>query len=392
MLQKNRIVASIMALIVIVAMSLTLGYAFGAGALHTATIPNGVVLAQASTTPAAPLTDLGQLYAQANPSVVTIDVTMGASGNQRVQNFGAQGEGSGFVYDTQGHIITNNHVVEGATSIEVTFSNDVSRPAQVVGTDPGSDLAVIKVDMTGLNITPLTLGDSDAVTVGQAVAAIGSPFGLPGSLSTGIVSATGRLMPVDGRTGTAAGRYSIPDVIQTDAAINPGNSGGPLLNMQGQVIGVNSAIESAVSSNAGVGFAIPANIVKKVAPALISKGSYDHPWLGISALSLNTDVNQALGLTQDQRGVLVAQVAAGSPAEKAGLKAGQGTATVQGNNIPTGGDVIVSIDGHQVSNFDSLIGYLERNTAVGQTVQLGVLRGGQTVQVSVTLAARPSNG
>ena len=382
MLRTRSIVASVMALVVVVALSLMAGYTLSTGRQTT-----GTVLAQAAPV-AQQSIDLTQLYQQANPAVVTVEVTVG--GSQRVGNPTAQGEGSGFLYDTQGHIITNNHVVAQATSIMVTFSNDVSRSAEVVGTDPSSDLAVLKVDMAGLDITPLTLGDSDTLAVGQAVAAIGTPFGMPGSLSSGIISATGRLMPVSGRT-TAAGRYSIPDVIQTDAAINPGNSGGPLLNMQGQVIGVNTAIESAVSSNAGVGFAIPANIVKKVVPVLVDKGSYDHPWLGISALSLNPDLNKALGLAQDQRGVLVAQVSAGSPAEKAGLRTGQGTTTVQGNTIPTGGDVIVSINGTQVPKFDDLIGYLERSTTVGQTVQLSVLRDGKTVQVDVTLAARPSS-
>jgi len=382
MLRTRSIVASIMALIVIVALSLMAGYT-----LSTSRQTSGTVLAQAA--PAAQQSsDLTQLYQQANPAVVTVEVTVG--GSQRVGYPTAQGEGSGFVYDTQGHIITNNHVVAQATSITVTFSNDVSRSAEVVGTDPSSDLAVLQVDMAGLNITPLTLGDSDALVVGQAVAAIGTPFGLPGSFSTGIISATGRLMPASGRT-SAAGRYSIPGVIQTDAAINPGNSGGPLLDMQGQVVGVNAAIESAVSSNAGVGFAIPSNIVKKIVPVLIDKGSYNHPWLGISALSLNPDLNKALGLGQDQRGVLVAQVSAGSPAEKAGLRTGQGTTTVQGNTIPTGGDVILSINGTQVLKFDDLIGYLEGSTAVGQTVQLSVLRDGKTVQVDVTLAERPSS-
>jgi serine protease Do len=384
---KFRIIASIVALVLVVALSLTAGYALASGQRAVAA-PQAAEDGGAFTQVVSPAvlvapsdqqgTNLELLYEQANPAVVNITVT--ARGSQLGQSPALQGEGSGFLYDAQGHIITNNHVVAEADEVQVIFYNDVSRAAQVVGTDPDSDLAVIKVDMAGLNIAPLALADSDAVKVGQSVVAIGNPFGLQGSMTSGIVSALGRLMPT-GEGATTAPRYSIPDVIQTDAAINPGNSGGPLLNMQGQVIGVNAAIESATRSNAGVGFAIPANIVKKVVPALIEKGSYDQAWLGISALSLSADLNKAL----------VAEVTAGSPAQKAGLRAGQATTNVQGTPIPKGGDIIVAIDGTQVSKFDDLIRYLARHTEVGQKVQLSVLRDGKTVAVDVTLAARPSS-
>jgi serine protease Do len=394
---KFRIIASIVALVLVVALSLTAGYALASGQRAVAA-PQAAEDGGAFTQVVSPVvlvapsdqqgTNLELLYEQANPAVVNITVT--ARGSQLGQSPALQGEGSGFLYDAQGHIITNNHVVAEADEVQVIFYNDVSRAAQVVGTDPDSDLAVIKVDMAGLNIAPLALADSDAVKVGQSVVAIGNPFGLQGSMTSGIVSALGRLMPT-GEGATTAPRYSIPDVIQTDAAINPGNSGGPLLNMQGQVIGVNAAIESATRSNAGVGFAIPANIVKKVVPALIEKGSYDQAWLGISALSLSADLNKALGLAEDQRGVLVAEVTTGSPAQKAGLRAGQATTNVQGTPIPKGGDIIVAIDGTQVSKFDDLIRYLARHTEVGQKVQLSVLRDGKTVAVDVTLAARPSS-
>jgi len=399
MLGKRRIIVPVVALVLVVVLSLTAGYALASsgqgkgvgspvygGSTFTPTAGTAVL-----ATPNEPQSaNLELLYEQANPAVVNVSVTARVSrATQGMQGPTLQGEGSGFLYDTQGHIITNNHVVAQADDIRVTFYNDISRSAQVVGTDPDSDLAVIKVDLSGMDIVPLSLADSDAVKVGQAVVALGSPFGLQGSMTSGIVSALGRTMPT-GEEITAT-RYSIPDVIQTDAAINPGNSGGPLLNMQGQVIGVNAAIESAVRSNAGVGFAIPANIVKRVVPALIDHGSYDQSWLGISALTLTADMNEALGLDEDQRGVLVAEVTAGSPAQKAGLRAGQGSTGIRDNNIPTGGDIIIAIDGAPVSKFDDLIRYLARYTEVGQKVRLTVLRDGESVPIDVTLAARPAS-
>ena len=334
---------------------------------------------------------LVELYERVNPSVVNIVVATrvkGLGGSESPDEFVQQGEGSGFVYDTQGHIITNNHVVANADQVRVTFFNDVSVLAQVVGTDPDSDLAVIKVDLPETELRPLKLGDSDALKVGQRVVAIGNPFGLEGTMTTGIVSALGRLLPAGSAT-VSGGRYSIPDVIQTDAAINPGNSGGPLLNLQGEVVGVTSAIESPVRGFAGVGLAIPANIVKKVVPALIQKGYYEHPWLGISAVNLSPALAKAMGLPESQRGVVVAMVTPGSPAEKAKLRPSERTVRVEGQELPADGDIIVGIDNQTVKKFDDLISYLTRRTEVGQKVTLKILREGKTISVEVTLAARP---
>jgi len=350
---------------------------------------------------------LVNLYKQVNPAVVNIRVRSGPSGAQQRQNpnsrqpnspFGipqgqpqVQGEGSGVVYDTQGHIITNNHVIEGATEVEVTFWDDVTVPARVVGTDPDSDLAVIQVQVDQGELHPVPLGDSDALQVGQQVIAIGNPFGLQGTLTTGIVSALGRSLPA-GETSLTGGRYSIPDVIQTDAAINPGNSGGALLNLQGEVVGITNAIESPVRANSGVGFAIPSAIVKRVVPALIQNGRYEHAWLGVSVQTVGPDLARALGLTVE-RGAQVMEVTANSPAAQAGLR-GSGNRQVQfqGQSIPAGGDVIIAIDSQPVRKSDDLISYLTRSTRVGQTVQLTILRDGQQQTVSVKLAARPGRG
>jgi len=366
----------------------------------------------ATATPAPPLVSgpvgvlpegniLETIYERANPSVVNITVRTKSplgpfSGIPEIPGFPRitpnepdfyrEGQGSGFVYDAQGHIVTNNHVVRDADEVQITFSDGRTVPAEIVGTDPDSDLAVLKVDAESLQ--PLPLGDSDALRVGQPVVAIGNPFGLQGTMTFGIVSALGRLLPAGGATGSNA-RYTIPDIIQTDAAINPGNSGGPLLDMQGRVVGVNAAIESPVRASSGVGFAIPVNIVKKVVPALIARGYYEHPWLGISALTLNPDVARANGYPETQRGVLVVDVTQDSPADAAGLHGSDRTAQVRGEDVPVGGDVIIAIDDQPVRKFDDLISYMARETEVGQTVTLTVLREGQQESVQVTLAARP---
>jgi serine protease Do len=355
------------------------------------------------------------LYTKINPSVVNITVIMGAaqgSNSTRNSPFGnatpspngnatpspngngqgqgvAEALGSGFVYDAQGDIVTNNHVVAGATKITVTFADGVEAAATVVGASPDADLAVIKVQGAANELHPLTLGASDALKVGEGVVAIGNPFGQAGSMSTGIVSGLGRLL-ADGGTSAGGGNYSIPDIVQTDAAINPGNSGGPLLDLSGHVIGVNTAIDSSSGSNSGVGYAIPADIVAQVAPALISKGKYQAPYLGISGVTLGSDLATANKLDANTRGVLVADVATGGPAEKAGLKGSTQSTTVDGLPTAIGGDVIVSIDGQAVKQFDDLLSYLFRHTAVGQQITLGVLRGGQTTNVTITLGARPT--
>jgi len=297
--------------------------------------------------------------------------------------------GSGFVWDSQGNIITNNHVVAGADKIEVTFSDETVAPAELVGTDPDSDLAVIHVDLPPDQLQPVLMGDSDELRVGQLAIAIGNPFGLEGTMTVGIVSALGRSLPAgDGLTGGPV--YSIPNVIQTDAPINPGNSGGVLLNDTGEVIGVTTAIESPVRANAGIGFVIPSSIVERVIPELIENGSYAHPYLGISGISLFPDLAEAMDLEKDQRGALVAVVVPGGPAEKAGLRGSEDQVSIDGMDMFVGGDVITAIDGEAVEDMDDLIAYLSANVVVGQEVVLSVLRDGKEIDIVVTLEARPA--
>jgi 2-alkenal reductase len=347
---------------------------------------------------------LNALYEQVNPAVVNIQVTSKVRAPQfempnipgfpnipapsEPRDFYQQGVGSGFVIDTEGHIVTNNHVVDGADEIQVTFWDDVTVPAKLVGRDPDSDLAVIKVDVKTEKLHPVTLGDSDSLKVGQRVIAIGNPFGLEGTLTTGVVSAVGRSLPAGPIISASGGRYTIPDVIQTDAAINPGNSGGPLLDVHGQVIGVNFMIESQTGSNAGVGFAIPVAIVKQIVPELIATGRYAHPWLGISGTTVSQDLVDAAKLPVE-RGVLVVTVTEGSPAAGAGLRASKDTVEIHGQQVPVGGDIIIAIDDRPVRKFDDLMTYLTRQTRVGQEVTLTVLRDGQQVKVPVKLGERP---
>jgi S1-C subfamily serine protease len=339
------------------------------------------------------------VYEQMSPSVVNIRVVISGQtitlpeteelppdfpfGGDIIPN---QSEGSGFVFDDQGHIVTNNHVVTGATRIIVTYSDGSEALAELVGADPDSDLAVIKVDTDPTLLTPVTLGDSSTVRVGQIVVAIGNPFGLQNSLTTGIVSGLGRLLPTN--VVSSGGRYSIPNIIQTDTAINPGNSGGPLLNLQGEVIGVNTAITSSTGSSAGVGYAVPASIVARVVPELIQTGSVQHPWLGISGGTLNADLAEAMDLDRQQRGVLVSTVVAGSPAEKAGLRASSSPVTIDGLEAQVGGDVIIAINDQTVRVFDDLLGYIF-GSKVGESVTLTILRDGEQQTVEVTLEARP---
>lgn len=339
---------------------------------------------------------LTSVYQKVNPSVVNIQVTKqvqqpdvsGFFGDSQPGDSYQHGEGSGFVYDAKGHIITNNHVVDGATKVQVTFYDDVTLPATVVATDPGSDLAVIKVDGDPSELHPVSLADSSQLEVGQRAIAIGNPFGLEGTLTAGIISALGRTLPASNTD------FIIPDIIQTDAAINPGNSGGPLLNERGEVIGVTTAIvpgsgPGGQGSFLGVGFAVPVNIVKRVVPALISDGHYDHPWLGISGVTLGPDLAKAMQLSVD-RGVLVVKVVGNSPADKASLKGSDKTVTFEGQDVPAGGDVIVAIDGRPVRKFDDVLTYLTDDTQVSQEITLTVLRNGHQQQVKVILDSRPT--
>jgi 2-alkenal reductase len=312
------------------------------------------------------------------------DGTPGPDGSDEPE-FGFRAEGSGFLIDGQGHIVTNNHVVEGAKNIQVRWSDGSTVEAQVVGTDVDADIAVIKANRIPDGVRPLQLGDSKQVKVGQRAVAIGNPFGVGTSLTVGVVSARGRTIPVGTRSV-----FRLADVIQTDAAINPGNSGGPLFNSAGEVIGVNQSIRSESGAFEGVGFAVPSNTVKKVSAALISKGRYEHPYLGVSMSSPITDaVAKELKLPTNH-GVIVAEITDGGPAAKAGLKPGSAQKMLLGGRYPTkGGDIVVKINDKVVNMGDDIIDYLATDTEVGQTVTLTVLRDGKEVKVPVVLGARP---
>ncbi len=323
-------------------------------------------------------TVLVNLYAQANPSVVNITI-FGQQGNQILP----LGQGSGFLADFDGHIITNAHVVDGAEQVEVTFSDSTIHPARIVGQDPHSDLAVVRVDQIPENVRPLSLGDMEQLAVGQSVAAIGNPFGLEGTLTLGIISALGRTIP-------ALTPFSIPKSIQTDAAINPGNSGGPLLNLEGEVIGVNAQIETDGTSrtNSGVGFAIPVSIIERVIPVLIQEGSYEWSWMGVQGGDVTPVLAKAIGL-ENARGAYIAAVASGSPAEKAGLQGASQETVVDGRPVVIGGDIITKIDAQDVRSFDDLLIYIATQSNPGEQVNLTVLREGSPQEIILTLEARP---
>ncbi len=303
----------------------------------------------------------------------------------------SQSIGSGFIIDKEGHIVTNNHVVSGAERIVVTFYDGTEVKAELVGTDPNADLAVIKVEVAPDDLTVVPLGSSADLKVGQITVAIGNPFGLKSSMTTGIVSGLGRMLDASQSLTSTGSTYSIPDIIQTDTAINPGNSGGPLLDLDGTVIGVNTAIQSASGANSGVGYAVPVDIVKRIVPQLIEDGKVAYPWIGISGTTINADLSEAMDLDPDQKGVLVAEVVEGSPAEKAGLKGSSTTVKVDGYDVTVGGDVITAVDGREVRVFDDLLGYLVMNTSVGDTIELQILRDGKEMTVELELEARPTS-
>ncbi len=330
---------------------------------------------------------LVDIYHRVDPAVVNITVSAKGS-NGQIADFAG---GSGFVIDNQGHIVTNNHVVDQADLERVTFSDGTVLPATVVGKDPFSDLAVIKVDVPAdYHLTVVELGDSDSVQPGQMVVAIGNPFGLTGSMTTGIVSAVGRTLP---SSGTAdQGAFQNPLIIQTDAAINPGNSGGPLLDSHGRVIGVNAAIRSDSGTSSGIGFAIPVNTVKRIVTQLIQNGTVHYAYLGIKSQSVPSLAELALEYDVPvKKGVLVAEVAPGGPADKAGLRGGTKQANFRGHDIVLGGDIITAVNGVPVADFDELIGYLLINTEPGQTVKLSVIRDNQTMEIDLTLGERPAS-
>ena len=292
--------------------------------------------------------------------------------------------GSGFIYDDNGHIITNHHVVSGGGNrLDVTFQDGSVYRASLIGSDPSADIAVLYVkEVSKEKLLSLSLADSSKVRVGERVVAIGNPFGLSGSMSTGIVSGVGRQIPAQEGEG-----FTIPDIIQTDAPINPGNSGGPLLNMRGEVIGINSAIFSTTGQFAGVGFAIPSNTIAQVVPSLIKTGSYQHPWLGVAGMDMTPGIASSLGL-DEPRGFLVMDVVAGSPAEKAGIQRGEEDAVIDGIPMKLGGDVILAIDNNTVRKFDDILAYVEIEKSVGEDLNLTILRDGQTMEVIATLGSK----
>ena len=315
---------------------------------------------------------LAEVFAMAEESVVQVNVLRGDDG----------GIGSGFVYSNEGHIITNQHVVQDSSKVTVTFLDGESYIGDVIGIDRDLDIAVVKVNaLNSTRLHPLTIGDSSKLTVGEKITAIGNPFGLSGSMTSGIVSQIGRLLPQD--TG-----YSIPNVIQTDAAINPGNSGGPLFNMRGQVVGINTAIQSTTGEFTGVGFAVPSNTVKKVVPVLIRDGEFKHPWMGISG----TDVGPELAEMRDlksSKGFVVISVIEGSPAEKAGMKGVTQTREKDGREFPVDGDIIIAIDGKTVRKISDILIHLQREKTIGDEMILTVLRTGVSFDLTMILEERP---
>ncbi|KAF6246171.1 trypsin [Nitrosopumilus sp. b3] len=318
-----------------------------------------------------------ELFERSEFGVVSISVT------KTDEHGDSNGVGSGFVFDKAGHIITNNHVIKNAKKISVTFIDGTSYRAKVIGTDPYADIAVIKLDVNSEKLYPLPIGDSSNLKVGEQIAAIGNPFGLSGSMTSGIISQLGRLLP-------SGSGFSIPDVIQTDTAINPGNSGGPLLNMRGEVVGINTAIYSNDGSFSGVGFSIPSNVVLKVVPKLIKDGEFQHPWVGISTANITPDLAEILNLDY-AKGVLVITIVKDSPAHKADLRGSSETAVADGIEYTVGGDIILSIDGNEVRKIDDILTHLQREKNVGDTLNLGILRDGKAINVILTLEKRPDS-
>jgi 2-alkenal reductase len=292
------------------------------------------------------------------------------------------------VIDEEGRVVTNNHVVENADALQVTFADgSVTGDVDILGLDPYSDLAVIQVNVAPDRLVPLELGDSDALQVGQQVIAIGNPFGLQGTMTVGVVSAVGRTLNSQILEG---GSFSNPDVIQTDAAINPGNSGGPLLDSRGRVVGVNTAIRSNTGANAGIGFAVPVNTVKRIVPGLIEEGAYEYPYLGITSNRFFTLAELAAQLDLPvEQGVLIAEVQPRTGAAEAGLQGGDREVEVMGQPVVVGGDIIIAIDGEELRTFDDLVAFLVSDTEIGQTVLLTIVRDGREIEVPVTLGERP---
>ena len=318
-----------------------------------------------------------EIFEQTEESVVQVNVRT-TDGRNNPGNMG-----SGFVYSEDGYIITNNHVVDDAGIVNITFLDGESYTAKIIGTDPDLDLAVLKVEMESRYIQPIPIGDSSQLKVGEQITAIGNPFGLSGSMTSGIISQMGRLLPQDSG-------YSIPDVIQTDAAINPGNSGGPLLNMKGEVVGINTAIQSATGEFTGVGFAVPSNTVKKVIPVLIRDGIFHHPWMGISGSDVDPELAKVRGLASS-KGFLVATVIEASPAEEAGLLGVTDTKEIDGREYPLDGDIIIKIDDVVVRKISDILIHLQREKSVGDEMIMTINRDGAIIEATLVLGERPQN-
>ncbi len=313
------------------------------------------------------LSDIADLYERARESVVSIQT--------------ANSRGSGWVFDTENHIVTNNHVVAGVSEAEVTLHNRITLSTIVIGRDPFSDLAVLEVIDSLISLTPLPLGDSNDIRVGEPVIAIGNPFGFSGSVSSGIVSQKGRLFP-------SQGGYSISNMIQIDVPINPGNSGGPLINMRGEVIGITTGAITNTGAFSGVGFAIPASTSRRVVPELIQNGFYEHPWIGVAGLDIDKSIAEVMNLDRN-RGFLITLIFPGSPALEGGLRAGGERIIIGGNSINIGGDVIIAVDGRDVFQLDDIISYIDENKRPADDVIFTVIRDGREKDITVMLGVRP---
>ncbi|MEO9321063.1 MAG: trypsin-like peptidase domain-containing protein [Nitrososphaera sp.] len=335
--------------------------------------------------------DLISLFKHVNNSVVQITSKVTSSNPNIIINGNPlQGQserlGSGFVYDSAGHIVTNNHVVDGTNSVDITFVDGNTYTAKVIGTDKYSDIAVLQIDDTAYNSSSenspaLPIGNSSALEVGQQVIAIGNPFGLSDTMTTGIVSQVGRLLP-----NQDIG-FSIPNVIQTDAAINPGNSGGPLLNTNGEVVGMNTAIQSNTGDFSGIGFAIPSNSIQRIVAVLIKDGTYNHPWVGIAGTNMTPEIANSLGLPHNTKGAVVAQVVPNGPAAKAGIRSA--TTSSDDTQKIKNADIITAVDGQQVKRIEDVIFYIEEHKVVGDTAHFTILRDGKSIEIPVTLGTRP---
>ena len=325
-----------------------------------------------------------EIYADSSQGVVTIqgvvkDLTMDAYANGTLNSV----LGTGFVISYSGsyYVLTNYHVIDGLLDTTVTFSNGDSYPAKVLGSDAYSDIAVVSVNATPSEYYPLQLGSSAGLKVGETVVAIGNPYGLSNTITVGVVSQVGRALQTD-----TLGGFAIPDTIQFSAAVNPGNSGGPVIAPDDTVVGITSA---AVSNSEGLGFAIPSDTITRELPSLITEGKYDkHPYLGVGLVDMTYQLSQAMG-TNVTYGVLIESVVPGGPASSSGLRAGTQNVTIEQQEYVVGGDIIISINGNKITNYDSFSAYLEEHAVAGQTVQLGIIRNGQYMVVSVLLGSRP---